>query len=255
MGLPKGNIPWNKGLTGMHLNPKYEFTSERVKKFWRDPVYREKMRKRKVWNRGKSFAHPNNCECPFCRAKRGEFTPWNKNLKGTHFSPKTEFTSERLKELWQDSAHRGKMKRRRIWNKGLTKEDHPKIKRMAVTRMGKGNPMYGKHPSNETLMKSIKMWRLKPNRKEKFLIGLFEKHNLPFQYVGDGKLIIGGRCPDFSDGNGRLIEFFGDYWHEPEEEQERIEFFKEHGYNCLVVWGHELKDEEAVASKVAAFSA
>lgn len=179
--------------------------------------------------------------------KKGHPT-WNKGLKGVHFSPKTEFTSERAKELWRDPAHRKKMKKRRIWNKGK------KLPEMSQARKGKGNPMYGRHPSDETLRKLIKMWRLKPNRKEKFLIKLFEKHNLPFRYVGDGKLIIGGRCPDFSDNNGKLIELFGRHWHEPEEEQERVDFFKKHGYDCLVIWVRELKDEEAVVSKVVAFS-
>jgi hypothetical protein len=36
----------------------------------------------------------------------------------------------------------------------------------------------------------------------------------------------------------------------PEEEQERIDFFKRCGYNCLVIWEHELDDEQFVKNKV-----
>jgi intein-encoded DNA endonuclease-like protein len=42
----KGHIPWNKGLKGIHLSPKTEFTSERAReiaiKTWKNPIIREK---------------------------------------------------------------------------------------------------------------------------------------------------------------------------------------------------------------------
>lgn len=44
MPFKKNNVPWNKGLKGIHLCPSTEFTSRRVKELWRDPEYREKTK-------------------------------------------------------------------------------------------------------------------------------------------------------------------------------------------------------------------
>ena len=76
-----------------------------------------------------------------------------------------------------------------------------------------------------------------------------------FKYVGNGGLIIDGKCPDFTHvSNPKLIEVFGDYWHKDEDPQERIDFFKKHGYDTLIIWESELWDErEEVVKKVLMF--
>ncbi|MFH1359026.1 MAG: hypothetical protein ABIH37_04005 [archaeon] len=105
------------------------------------------------------------------------------------------------------------------------------------------------------IKKYKKAINLKPNKKETFLIELFEGHDFPFKYVGDFKVIIGGKCPDFIDyKNNKLIEFFGEYWHEIKEEQERINHFKGYGYDCLVIWQNELKDMEKLLCKIRKFN-
>ena len=76
---------------------------------------------------------------------------------------------------------------------------------------------------------------------------------LGWQYVGDGQLIVGGKCPDFWNGDHKLIELFGDYWHQGENPEIRIQHFRDVGYGCLVIWEHELRDEAAVKAKVCAF--
>ena len=50
----------------------------------------------------------------------------------------------------------------------------------------------------------------------------------------------------------------GDYWHseqmkgmpEDQHEQERIQLFENEGYQTLVVWEHELEDEQDVIERV-----
>lgn len=81
-----------------------------------------------------------------------------------------------------------------------------------------------------------------PTKPEKKIINLIKKHSLPFKYVGDGDFILGGKNPDFvdTDGSKKVIEVFGDYWHEPEEEQERKEHFSKYGFDTLVLWEHEI---------------
>ena len=66
---------------------------------------------------------------------------------------------------------------------------------------------------------------------------------LGFQFVGDGQLIIAGKCPDFWDGNKKLIEIYGDYWHAGQDPHDRIDLFKAEGYDCIVIWESELNTE------------
>lgn len=100
----------------------------------------------------------------------------------------------------------------------------------------------------------LKALKMKPNKKETILIKFFQDYGLPFKYVGDGQLTIKGRTPDFSDGNGKLIELFGEYWHEPEEEKDRIDFFRRHGYHCLVLWENELEKNNSLLQKITDFT-
>jgi very-short-patch-repair endonuclease len=96
-----------------------------------------------------------------------------------------------------------------------------------------------------------------PNRDERFFISLLSQRNLPYRFVGDGSLIIAGKNPDFAstDGQKKLIELFGETWHEPYEEQERCKFFEERGYKALIVWREDLlKHPDAVMKIVDQFN-
>jgi very-short-patch-repair endonuclease len=76
-----------------------------------------------------------------------------------------------------------------------------------------------------------------------------------WKYVGDGQLIINGRCPDFVNVNGqkKIIELFGDYWHKGENPKDRIKIFEPFGYQTLVIWERELKDLKLVSDKILSF--
>lgn len=88
-----------------------------------------------------------------------------------------------------------------------------------------------------------------PNSEEEKLIRFFNKWNLPFKYVGDGSFKIDGKCPDFINEEKKLIiEFFGELWHENLDEQTKINFFKSNGWNCLVIWGKEIKGKSRRSS-------
>ena len=56
--------------------------------------------------------------------------------------------------------------------------------------------------------------------------------------MGDFQYFIGGRNPDFANINGqkKLIEVYGDYWHENDDPQDRIDHFKQYGFKTLIVW-------------------
>ena len=53
----------------------------------------------------------------------------------------------------------------------------------------------------------------------------------------------GGMVPDFVDRkNKRVFEFFGDHWHQPEDEAEKISRYAESGWSCTVLWEHDLDE-------------
>ncbi len=92
----------------------------------------------------------------------------------------------------------------------------------------------------------IRKSSISPNKAELLLLKILS-YNFPnkYKFVGDGKLILGGKCPDFvDDDNKKLIELFGEYWHKPEEETQRIEHFRKFGYETLVVWYNEIKSDK-----------
>ena len=106
--------------------------------------------------------------------------------------------------------------------------------------------------SKEHLRKWCISNQIKPNNPEKQLISLFKTHGLPFKFVGDGQAVLGGKIPDFINYNGdkQIIELFGDYWHKPEEEARRREAFAKFGYETLIIWEHDLKNEGVLLSKI-----
>jgi len=94
-----------------------------------------------------------------------------------------------------------------------------------------------------------------PNKVEGKLISLLKENNLPFKYVGDGEVWLGNRNPDFINANGKkqVIELLGTYWHPLFDGANRIEHYKQYGFDCLAVWEDELKDEGRVLKKVERF--
>ena len=109
----------------------------------------------------------------------------------------------------------------------------------------------------EYVSKQMRSRHVMPNRLEIEFYSLLDNlYPEEWKYVGDGQLIIGGKCPDFANINGKkaLIEVFGSYWHNGENPQETIGHYSEYGFQCLVIWEHELKDKQAVIATIKAFN-
>jgi predicted DNA-binding protein YlxM (UPF0122 family) len=118
------------------------------------------------------------------------------------------------------------------------------------------NPIYAR-----MILSSIHQ---KPTKPEKKVIDIIEHYHLPFIYVGNGKQIIGERCPDFISNNGKkkVIEVLGRLWHDPSKSFIKIpycrtaegiaEYYKKHGYDCLTLWEDEL-DEFQVLNRILQF--
>lgn len=50
-----------------------------------------------------------------------------------------------------------------------------------------------------------------------------------------------------------IIEVFGNYWHQGEDAQGRIDIFSKFGYRTLVIWETELKDIVSIVRRIGAF--
>lgn len=96
----------------------------------------------------------------------------------------------------------------------------------------------------------------KPTKPEGILIRLIEEHHLPFKYVGDGQVVLGGKCPDFININGKkqVIEMFGTYWHPIFDVARKKEHYCQYGFDTLVIWEDELKNEETTLKKIQRFA-
>jgi len=106
---------------------------------------------------------------------------------------------------------------------------------------------------------SVKASRKRPTKIEERIINIIAKHHLPYKYVGDGNFILDGKNPDFINVNGekKLLDIFGDYWHRGglEEAQQRSMCFAEYGFKDLVIWESELKttSDKQVADTIRKF--
>ena len=113
----------------------------------------------------------------------------------------------------------------------------------------------------EKIKNNIFKHNRKPNKPENKLIKLLNTV-LPkeYKYVGDGKIRIDTFNPDFINCNGqkKIIELYGDYWHNKPDELERnkrrIKVYKKYGYETLVIWEKELKDLDKLKAKIKEFN-
>jgi len=97
---------------------------------------------------------------------------------------------------------------------------------------------------------------LSPNKSELKLLKLLEKiHPGEWKYTGDFSFTINGKCPDFVNCNGqkKIIEFNGTYWHQKDIPGEREKIFAAFGYETLIIWDTEMKDISAVERKIHRF--
>ena len=105
------------------------------------------------------------------------------------------------------------------------------------------------------IRKAFEAMKMKQSPLEKSLFRLLQDH-FPdvWKYTGNGSILIGLKNPDFMSKQGnRIIELYGEYWHKGEDGQKRIAHFKKFGYDTLIIWEHELKNEDLVVERVKVF--
>jgi len=213
----------------------------------------------RIWHRGKnspSYAREKR-ECPICKTKfevvpsRKKkfcsvecFYQWMSRTRqgedNPYWKPKLEKTCEicgKKFKTYPSNLDRKfcSQECRRVW-----------IKRRGIT------------PDNRAKM--LKALLKRPTKPEQKVMEVVEEYSFPFEYVGDGSFILGGLNPDFVNKHDKqLIEVFGDYWHNPEIcprtslGRVRKAIFASLGYTTLIIWEHEVDDEEYVVSSITDF--
>ena len=162
----------------------------------------------------------------------------SKANKGKHNSPKTEF--QRNRHVSQKTEFK--------------KNQHFSIK----TEFKKGHK-WDKNIELKRIRNSLKgnQRKTKPEKYLEKILNLIIFNQ--YKYVGDGKIFIARFVPDFINCNGqkKIIEMYGDYWHNRPEVKKRdkcrIKTYAKYGYKTLIIWEHELKNIEMVIAKLLEF--
>lgn len=156
-------------------------------------------------------------------------------------------------------------------------EEH-KLKIGEASKIMWTNPEFSKHMiavkntieyKNKMSIKSSENWKNpafvakyketlqnRPNKAEQKLYAILDEY-FPdsWSYTGDFSFMINGKNPDFVNINGenKIIELFGDYWHRGENPQERIDFFENNDYAAMIIWESALKNKHDLVLKLLPF--
>lgn len=66
-----------------------------------------------------------------------------------------------------------------------------------------------------------------------------------YKFVGNGKIFIAGKVPDFiHTKKKKIIELFGEYWHEKSDVLKRKKHFRKYGFKTLIIWLKEMRRAE-----------
>lgn len=228
--------------------------------------------------------HKKDCNCASCKSKRGELSGKNNGMYGVHrFGKNNPYYKDGRTLRKHKCIKRGCNKKVKFGSKFCKKH----YKEYCKSRIGNKNGHYGKKFSKRSkkLMRflALKRWKNKnyrnkvtslknikkrfkslkiiPNKKEKLLNSLLEEIlSNEYKFVGDGKIWITKFNPDFINVNGqkKIIEFFGDYWHNlpkiMKRDKRRLKIYKDYGYKVLIIWQNELKDKNKLKNKILAFN-
>jgi len=182
-------------------------------------------------------------------------------IRSLNYDPNiVERRAKKIKERWADPEYhkRVAMKLRKL---GQTPEFRAKMSQINAKRWQ--DPVWAKRQREATklrwqdsiwVQKTMQARKVKPTKLEEEFNALLQQY-FPnqWEYVGNGQLIVGYKNPDFWDGEHKLIEIYGDYWHKGDNPQKRINHFRKYGYECLVIWQYELEDTGIVKDKIFQF--
>jgi very-short-patch-repair endonuclease len=178
------------------------------------------------------------------RIKLGKKNPFWHKKHTIKWKQKTGFESHKR---WEKNKEKFLKSRRKIWNSKNYKKLHAKN-----TRKLWKDPDYRKKVS-KAIRKALYK---RPTLPEKQVMQICKLNNLPFRYVGDGKIILNGFNPDFIYKK-KIIEVFS-YHHTLSKvklrDRRRKRTYKSLNYQLLVIWEHQIqKNSQKAIEKIINF--
>lgn len=174
------------------------------------------------------------------RYASGEIVTWNKGKSTNYYSP-------------------GRFKKGNVpWDKGKTidRDDHPNMghfqKHSQEAKQKMRVMKLGIKLSKEHIRKCLK--RKPMSSLEKKTMGIIQKHNLPYKFVGNGEFLVGRKCPDFVNCNGQKIAIEVYYRRHKEQfrnglsewKKQRENIFREYGWELLFFNETEVNEENLI---------
>jgi len=197
---------------------------------------------------------------------------WWNNLTEEERQAERDKRSEAGRKYWASISEKEREERGRLTSEGL---DNPETKQKLSSNTTRRNLEWadqGIHPFQDLELKESvaqlhkDFWEDKSKEEEQRAIikkiaqnqtktnngkthdeGLLE-YTLELLFPGEWRyneqcwFMLGRKFPDFVNVNGqkKVIEVFGDYWHEFKEVQEKKDYYAQFGYKTLVLWDHEI---------------
>ena len=202
-------------------------------------------------------------------AKKAQYDSQSKSLKKFIVDKPIEYWVEQGKKVSEginnmtSEAKEGKKKALRDYRANLSLEDQEifskavseglsnmteSAKATRIVNCSEGQKAYLASLTQEQLderSRSSRKGNKGPNKPE-MALGIYLGRNFPGEWAFNGQCqagcVIGGKIPDFINVNGRkaVVEMFGNYYHDQEEEVTRPEHFKKFGFDCTIVWEYQV---------------
>lgn len=162
------------------------------------------------------------------------------------------------------------------WNKGLNKENDLRVKKYSLSLKGRKFSFEHRYKISKSIKKAFKEGRMNVNGENNGMYGkklsehhlkrLLESQNYQtinkveekafktliqygFIYTGNRSFWLKfkngkNKNPDFVNKKCKIaVEIYGDYWHRKDNPQELIDEYKKIGWECYVIWEHEVHNK------------
>ena len=223
-------------ITATHLKKAHNITFSEYKMMFPDSETLSSESRQKISDNATKLNSEGKIGFQNGHAVNANKEPWNKNKTGLQTAWNKGKSKETCPSLESLSKNVSK-KRKQMYESG-------ELKRLC----GKDNPMYGKRLSDQHKKALWGGWKNSYTKPERKLAEMIEAY-CGWEYVGNGKFHLQTkkkcRVPDFINRDKKkIIEVYGDYWHSGEDPCDKIAEYKEIGWDCIVLWEHEIMSDE-----------
>ena len=249
-GIPRTEDTKNKISLALRGKPKSKEHIEKMRQSQTGRTLSEET-KRKIRLSSLDRRHTEETKRKISEANKGRIDSVEKRLKISQ-SLKGKLVGS-LNPFYGKHHSKEAIEKVVLAHKGISWGHHTEEfkKYMSILMTGKPRPTLSitkkkQWQDPEFAKKMISSWGRNPTKPETKLDELL---NVVFpneyKYTGNGTFSVNGCIPDFTNCNGqkKVIELFGDYWHRGQNPQDRIDKFAEFGFECLVIWEHDLNQK------------